>query len=59
MLEQILVSVVAGGVASAFGAYLGVKVALAKVETRLTGHDEDIGDHSDRLKWLERKAMKP
>lgn len=55
MLEQILVAIIAGGLASGLGAFIGVKVSLGKVETRLNGHDRDLEDVDDRLKWLERK----
>lgn len=57
MLEQILISVLVGGITSGFGAFVGVKVALAKIEIRLRGHDLNLGDHDDRLKYLERRAM--
>lgn len=56
IVEQIIVAAIVGGLASGFGAFIGVRIALARVETKLAAHEKDIEDHADRLKWLERKG---
>lgn len=38
---------------SIFGAYLAVRVTLARMEERLKAHDEKLDDHGERINRLE------
>lgn len=38
---------------SVFGAYLAVRVALARMEEKLKAHTEKLKDHGDRINRLE------
>ncbi|MGA9769191.1 MAG: hypothetical protein WBV94_09130 [Blastocatellia bacterium] len=58
---QLLITIggiIAGGLATYYAAIYGVKIALAefkaKTEARLESHDDDIADHNERLKYIER-----
>ena len=41
-------------VGSGFAAYIGVRVALTKIQTRQDGHDRDIGKLDERMTYVER-----
>jgi hypothetical protein len=54
---QLLISVV-GIVGAGVSSYFGVKMALARIETRQNDHDKDIAKLDDRLTWIEREWLK-
>lgn len=39
---------------SGFGAYMGVRIALAELKERQVAHSHKIADHDERIKYLER-----
>ena len=61
---QLLITIggiVVGGLATYYAAIYGVKIALAefkaKTEARLEAHAEELEDHSERLKFIERRPQ--
>lgn len=54
---QILISL-AGIVCAGLASYIGVRVALARIEARQDSHDKDIDDLCDRVTFIERNHMK-
>jgi hypothetical protein len=59
-MDPIAVSVVislAGIVGSFFSAYLGVRLAVTRLEERQASMKEDVSDHELRIRELERGPM--
>ena len=53
IIVQVLIALV-GIFGSGFSAYMGVKVALTKIETRQDNHDRDIAKLDNRVTYIER-----
>lgn len=52
-LIQVLISL-GGMLGSGISAYIGVRVALTKIETRQDNHDKDIARLDNRMTYIER-----
>jgi hypothetical protein len=48
---------VAGMIGSFFSAYLGVRLAVVRLEERQAAMKDDLTDHEERLRELERGPM--
>jgi hypothetical protein len=53
---QLLISVV-GIIGAGCSSYYGVKMAMARIETRQNDHDKDIAKLDERLTYLERHFL--